>query len=394
MLEGEILAGDHDDEVDGRVWVLAQHVDSLPDIAGGDVAVVGDREDAQARAIEMGAGLLVLSNGTRPTPELLKAARDAGTPVIVSPLDTYVSSRMVTLSEPAHALMDRDPLTVRPEDVLDDVADEVKSIHYLAAVAVDSKRRPVGLLTRADIVNPRPRRVILVDHAEQTQSVPGVEKAEIVEILDHHHIGSIETRVPVRATFDPVGSTATLVVERFRQNGMEPSKSTATALLGALLSDTVILNSPTTTDRDRAVAEYLERVLGLDATGFGREMFQQTSDVSNSTPEEIVTRDAKTYQLNDSSTVSIAQIETVGTGLLERRDELLKAMESVRARNDQALYALMVTDIMARGTKLLVAGNPAPLERAFGVEAEGGVLDLPGVMSRKKQVAPEVMAAL
>src|SRR4029079_11327844 len=122
-------------------------------------------------------------------------------------------------------------------------------------------RHPIGLVTRSDLVNPQPRRVLLVDHAEQAQSVPGVEQAEIVEILDHHHIGSIETRVPVRATFDPVGSTATLVIERFRQAGMEPSRPTATVLLGAILSDTVILNSPTTTDRDRAVVAYLEQVL-------------------------------------------------------------------------------------------------------------------------------------
>ena len=394
VLDGEVLAGDQADEVDGRVWVLAQHVDSLPQIAAGDVAVVGDREDAQARAIEMGVGLLVLSNGTRPTPELLEAARAAGTALIVSSIDTYVTGRMVTLSEPSHALMERSPLTVRPGDLLDDIADEVKDVHYQTAVAVDGRQRPAGLITRAELVNPRPRRVILVDHAEQAQSVPGIERAEIVEILDHHHIGSIETRIPVRATFDPVGSTATLIIERFRQNGMEPSRSSATLLAGAILSDTVILNSPTTTGRDHAAIEYLERVLGIDATEFGREMFEHTSDVSNASPVEIVARDAKRYQVNDHQTVSIAQIETVGTGLLERKDELLEAMERVRTRNEQPLYALMITDIMAKGTKLLVSGNAAPLERQFGVEAEGGVLDLPGVMSRKKQVAPEVLAAL
>src|SRR4029434_4749582 len=140
--------------------------------------------------------------------------------------------------------------------------------------------RPVGLVTRSDLVSPAPRQVILVDHAEQAQSVPGVEEAEIIEILDHHHIGSIETRIPVRATFAPVGSTATLVIERFRQAGMEPSPPTATLLLGAMLSDTVILNSPTTTERDRAAVDYLERVLELDAREFGREMFQAGSDVS------------------------------------------------------------------------------------------------------------------
>ena len=150
-------------------------------------------------------------------------------PVVTSPLDSYVTARMITLSAPCRALMDPEPLTVRPDDLLSDVADEVKEVHYRAAVAVDASRKPIGLVTRTDLLNPRPRRVLLVDHAEQAQSVLGVEQAEIVEILDHHHIGSIETTVPVRATFDPVGSTATLVIERFRQNGMEPSRSTAIA---------------------------------------------------------------------------------------------------------------------------------------------------------------------
>src|SRR5207253_10231788 len=136
--------------------------------------------------------------------------------------------------------------------LLADVSEQVKEIHYGAAVAVDAQRRPVGLLTRSDLVSPARRRVLLVDHAESAQSVPGVEQAEIVEILDHHHIGSIETRVPVVATFDPVGATSTLVIERFRQNGMEPSRPVAMMLLGAILSDTVILNSPTTTERDLA----------------------------------------------------------------------------------------------------------------------------------------------
>ena len=140
-------------------------------------------------------------------------------------------------------------------------------------------------MTRSDLVSPPRRRVLLVDHAERAQSVPGVEQAEIVEILDHHHIGSIETQIPVTATFDPVGSTATLVVERFRQNGMEPSPPTATMLLGAVMSDTIILNSATTTERDREVVEYLERVLAIDAADFGREMFEASSDVSEVSAE-------------------------------------------------------------------------------------------------------------
>jgi manganese-dependent inorganic pyrophosphatase len=301
---------------------------------------------------------------------------------------------MITLSAPCRALIDREPLVVEPEDLVADIAENVKDVDYRAAVVVDAERRPVGLVTRSDLVNPEPRRVLLVDHAEQRQSVVGVEHAEIVEILDHHHIGSIETRVPVRATFDPVGSTATLVIERFRQSGMEPSPAAATLLLGAVLSDTVILNSPTTTERDRAVIAYLEQVLALDATEFGREMFERTSDLTSVPAEDIVARDAKDYDAGGGQTVRIAQVETVGESLRDRADELLQALAAVRERDGHSVAALMVTDVMSRGSRLYASGDRAAIERAFGDRRHDGVVDLPGVMSRKKQVAPKLLAAL
>jgi manganese-dependent inorganic pyrophosphatase len=395
QLDGELVSGDGDCELAGRVWVLAMDVGSLPgEIGEGDVVVVGNRDDAQRRAIDLGVALLVTSNGTRPSDDVLALAAERGTVVVSSPWDSYVTSRMVTLSAPCRALMDAEPLTVRPDDLVADVSGQISSVDYRAAVAVDGANRPVGVVTHAQLVSPEPRRVLLVDHAEQAQSVVGVEHAEIVEILDHHHIGSIETTVPVRATFDPVGSTATLVVERFRQNGMEPTRPTAIALLGAVLSDTVILNSPTTTERDHAAVEYLERVLVLDATAFGREMFESTSDVSEVDAEAIVTRDAKEYAVGDGQTLVIAQIETVGDSVLARRDELLDELAELRESRGHAIYALMVTDIMAKGTKMLVSGDTGTLERVFGQPVVDGTIDLPGVMSRKKQVAPKLLAAL
>jgi len=393
VLEGKLVAGQAEREIAGRVWVLAMAVSSPTHVRDGDVVVVGDRPDVQRRAIERGAALLVGSNSTVPPDDVLELARERGVAVVSSTLDSYVSARMITLAAPCHALMDGEPLTVRRDDLVDDISEQVKEVDYRAAVAVDASGKPVGLVTRSDLVNPQPRRVLLVDHAEAAQSVPGIEEAEIVEILDHHHIGSIETRVPVAATFDPVGSTATLVVERYRQAGMEPSRPTATMLLGAVLSDTVILNSPTTTERDHTVVEYLERVLALEAEAFGREMFEATSDVSEVPAEEIVGRDAKEYEVGAGQTISIAQVETVGESMLERKDELLEALQARRERDGYLLAALMVTDILAKGTDLLVAGDVAPLERAFGREADDGVLPLPGVMSRKKQVAPKLMAA-
>jgi manganese-dependent inorganic pyrophosphatase len=290
--------------------------------------------------------------------------------------------------------MESDPLTITPDYLLSDVSEQIKESHYGAAIAVDADRRPVGLVSRSDLVAPLRRRVLLVDHAEEAQSVAGVEQAEIVEILDHHHIGSIETRVPVTATFDPVGSTATLVIERFRQNGMEPSRPAALMLLGAILSDTVILNSPTTTERDHAVIEYLERVLAVDATEFGRQMFEATSDVSEVSAEEIISRDAKEYQVRGGHTICIAQIEVVGKDLLERADELLETMRRRREDKGYLLYALMVTDILTKGTDLLVAGDVAVVARTFDAPSSDSTIELPGVMSRKKEVAPKLLAAL
>ncbi len=393
VLEGELVSGD-DRLLSGRVWVHSMDVERTSGISEGDIVVVGNRPDAQRLVIELGAALLVASNGATPDQEVLKLASERGAAVVVSPLDTYVSARMITLAAPCHAFMEKDPLTITTEYLVADVSEQIKEMHYGAAIVVDARQRPVGLLTRSDLVAPRRRRVMLVDHAEEAQSVAGVEEAEIVEILDHHHIGSIETRVPVTATFDPVGSTATLVIERFRQNGLEPSRPTASMLLGAVLSDTVILNSATTTERDHSVVGYLERVLALDAAKLGREMFEATADVSEVSAGEIIKRDAKQYQVRGGQTICIAQIEVVGRGLLERKAELIDAMDTERDRRGFHLYALMITDVLSKGTDLLVSGDIAAVARCFELDSSDHTIELPGVMSRKKEVAPKLLSAL
>ena len=393
VLDGELLSGDAGVEIKGRVWVQAMHSTSKSKVQPGDVVVIGDRPDATESALALGIGLLVLSNGTRPTERVLKLAAEQGTCVIMSPLDSYVTSRMVTLSEPCEALAEANPLTVGADDLVRDIADQIKDVHYRAVVAVDRDGKPIGVVTRSDLVNPMPRRVILVDHGERAQSVAGIEEAEIVEIIDHHHIGSIETKLPVRAIFDPVGSTSTLVVERFRQAGAEPSAASAMMLLGAIVSDTVLLTSPTTTERDRIATAYLEWLLTVDAQEFGREMFEHSSDVADVPAADLVRRDLKEYELDNGKTLSVAQIETVGRAVFERAGELREAAEARRARHGDVLFALMLTDILAQHTLLIVTGNEALAERAFGSPVSDGAIELPGVMSRKKQVAPGLLAA-
>jgi manganese-dependent inorganic pyrophosphatase len=395
VLKGELLVGDEDSEFSGQLWVISMSVDSMgKSMDPGDVVVIGDRPRGQMRAIELGAGVLVVSNGVRPDDEVLELARKQGTAVVISPIDSYVTSRLIQLSVPCWEVMSENPLTFSPDDLVSEITEQVMEVHYRAAIAVDAERIPLGVVTRTNLLNPKPRRVLLVDHGEIGQSVKGVEKAEVVEILDHHHVGDIETTSPIPATFDPVGSTATLIMERFRASGLFPERSTATMLLAALLSDTVILNSPTTTDRDRKVAGYLEEMLDLDAEEFGTEMFEASSDVSSLSAEEIVARDAKEYGTSSGDRVSVSQVETVGTGLLERKAELMEALEDLKEENHYLFSALMVTDIMEGGTQLLCVGDCSPVHQAFDSSIQNGVIDLPGVMSRKKQVAPVLLSVL
>jgi manganese-dependent inorganic pyrophosphatase len=393
VLEGELLVGE-DRDASGKLWVMSMSVDSMgQSMETGDIVVIGDRTEGQRRAIELGAGILVVSNGVRPEDEVLRVAEEKGIPVVLSPLDSYVTSRMIQLSVPCWEVMTGDPLSVDPDELLADITNDVMAVHYRAAIAVDGDHVPVGILTRTDLLNPEPRRVLLVDHAERGQSVPGVEHAQVVEILDHHNVGNIETRIPIPATFDPVGSTATLIMERYKANGLKPEEPSAKMLLAAILSDTVIFNSPTTTERDREAARYLEEMLGLDAREFGMEMFEASSDVSDLSAEEIIGRDQKEYALGDAGAMSISQIETVGAGLLERKSEMLDALERLRQRNGYLFAALMVTDIVEGGTDLLCVGDCDPVERVFDKQASDNIINLPGVMSRKKQVAPKLLAA-
>src|ERR671910_2612438 len=188
VLEGELLVGEADRESSGQLWVISMSVDSMgQSMEPGDIVVIGDRPRGLRRALELGAGVLVVSNGVRPEDEVLEMARERGTAVLLSPLDSYVTSRLIQLSVPCWEVMSENPLTVRPDDLVTEITEQVMEVHYRAAIAVDEKRVPLGVISRTDLINPDPRRVLLVDHAEVGQSVKGVERAQVVEILDHHH---------------------------------------------------------------------------------------------------------------------------------------------------------------------------------------------------------------
>ena len=392
MLEGEIVCGD-ERQLSGRVWVQSMDARTDSGISDGDVVVVGNRRAAQILAINCGAALMVLSNSVEPSEEVLERARERGTAIVVSPLDSYVVGPDDHAGGTCRALMECDPLSVPLDFLVDDMAEQIKELHYGAAVVVDADHRPVGLITRADLVALPRRQVILVDHAEQAQSVSGIDQAEIVEILDHHHIGSIETRIPVTATFDPVGSTATLVVERFRQrDGAQPDHRDHAARSGAVRHGDPELGhhhgarpwgggvpgAGAGHRRARARARHVRVDLRrLRDLGRGHHPARRQA-VSGGGGQEIC----------------IAQVEVVGDALLERKDELLEAMREERENKELALYALMVTDVLEKGTEMLVAGDVGAVARSLGVEPNDGTIGLPGVMSRKKEVAPKLMTAL
>src|SRR3712207_6696889 len=334
VLEGELLVG-KDGEHSGQLWVISMSVDSIgSSIRPGDMVVVGDRTGAQRRVIELGVGVLVVSNGVRPEAGIIEMAKENGTTIVLSPLDSYVTSRMIQLSVPCWEVMTENPLTVDPEDLITEITQSVMEVHYRAAIAVDDDGVPIGVVSRTDLLDPQPRRVLLVDHAEVGQSVKGVEKAQVVEILDHHHIGDIETNTPIPATFDPVGSTATLIVERYEEAGLEPERSTAIMLLAAVLSDTVVLNSPTTTERDHEVVRYLEELLDLDAREFEREMFEASSAFSGRWAERMVVREAKDYGPSSGERRGISQVKKVGSGWRGRKERFFKAREGLEVKND------------------------------------------------------------
>jgi len=392
-VEGTLVAGSEQSMVSGRVWVLASEGPLLlRTIAPGDIAVVGNREDVQRAALAAGIAAVVVTNGAGASEETRSLARELGTPLVTTDLDSAVVARRAMFAAPCGALADRQPLVVGPNDLIDDISPRLRDVHYRGAVVTDTDHRPVGVVRYRDLLTTQPRRVILVDHSDRSQSIPGVEDAEIIEVLDHHHVGSIETRLPIRATFDPVGATSTLVSERFREGGREPSEPTALLLLLAILADTVLLRSPTTTNRDKYECCLLADLAGVDYDELGRAMFDASTANLTLSAREIVERDAKTYELSLDRTVYIAQVETVGDEFNRRAAEFGEELDRLAREDGHVVAALMITDIIAEQTLVVCGGDLEVAQAAFGdLDAQSSRL-LAGVMSRKRQVAPLLLA--
>jgi len=391
-LDGTLLVGDADTELAGAVLIGASEPATLAaTIAVGDTVVLGDRKRSQPLAIEAGAACVVITGGAVPSRDVLRLAGERGCAVISTPHDAYAAARLMDLAQAVAEVMETDVLVVEPDTLLTEASEDLFASPHREAPVVDSAGRLVGLLTRTNVARATRRRVILVDHNEIAQSADGIEEASVVEIVDHHRIGDVQTAGPIAFIGRPVGATATIVAERFRDFDVDPPRHVAGVLLAAVLTDTVLLKSPTTTDADRDVVDWLSGLVDVDPVEFALEMFRaRTAGVAFSA-ENLVTRDLKEYRIRDAR-IAIGQVETVDADeLLAHRAELVDYMEDLARLRGYDTLVLMVTDVVREGSELLVVGRVRPVEKAFGVSMAGGSAWFDGMLSRKKQVAPQMV---
>ncbi|MDR2196395.1 MAG: putative manganese-dependent inorganic diphosphatase [Coriobacteriales bacterium] len=300
-------------------------------------------------------------------------------------------TRFATLAQPVSAFLTTDAPTLDAEDILNEARETVLASSLRQAVVLDGEGCAIGILTRTDLARSPRRRVILVDHNESSQAVSGILEADVVEMVDHHRIGDIQTATPIPFINLPLGSTASIVASEYERNGVAFEPTYAAILLAALLTDTVLLKSPTTTARDHELAETLSRTAGLDAQTFGRELFEARFAGQDGSVEGIVLADSKVYQRGDTSFM-VSQFETVNMdGILAQEREIARFLDELVHRKGYEFALVLITDIMKEGSQFITAGSPQLVERSFNIHLVDGSAWVPGILSRKKQVAPRLL---
>lgn len=392
VLGGTLRTGSPDGELVGSVLIGAMEPETMAQrIAPGDTIILGDRKRSQPLAIEAGAACIVVTGGFEPAPGVIELAEKHGCALICTAHDTFDAARLMDLAHAVSEIMETEVLTVEPDALLSEAAEDLLASPQREAPVVDEAGKLVGLLTRTGVARATRRRVILVDHNEIAQSADGVEEAAVVEIVDHHRIGDVETAGPISFLGLPVGATATIVSGRYRDLDVDPPRPIAGLLLSAVLTDTVLLKSPTTTAIDRDVVDWLASIVDVDAVEFATEMFRARSLGEEFSAERTVLRDLKEYRVHDA-VVGIGQVETVDVSeIMGHRDEIIAVMEDLGRTRGYDTVVLMVTDVVREGSELIVVGRRRPLEKAFGVSFESGSAWFDGMLSRKKQVAPRIV---
>ena len=391
VLEGRVLneAGEKTDTVCGEVVIaLPQDREGLLFDRKDTVVLCGHQPDMIRRALEMNVNCLVLCRAELPEGMENIAAH---TCIISTPFDAYRAARLIFQSVPIGQICRTEvPAAFHLEDRVDEVRERVLKHRQRCYPILDENEKVAGVLTRYHLLRPRRKRVVLVDHNEIAQSVPGLEEAEILEIIDHHRLADIQTARPIRVRNEPVGSTNTIIAAMFQERGLMPAPEMAGMMASAIVSDTVMFKSPTCTDRDIQMARRLARMAGVSLEELGRDVF--SVPVEGKSAKELLFTDYKEFRIAGQE-LAVSQITCVDCGpLLGRKEEFLALMEKTAAEQKFDLVALMLTDVLRDGTRLLFVGDEDTVRQAFHVQPRDNEVFLPGILSRKKQVIPMLSA--
>ncbi len=400
-LEGEVLAGNaHGYFVKGKVVVGTESPELMEEyIEDDDMVILGNRYEVQLCAIEMNASCIIVSSGAKVSKTIQKLAEERGCIIITTPYDTYTISRLINQSMPVKYFMRQENLvTFETEEYIDDVREIMSKERHRDFPVLREDGSYVGMISRRNLLNMKRKQVILVDHNERTQAVDGIDGAEILEIIDHHRLGSLETISPVFFRNQPLGCTSTIIYQMYQEQGIEIPAKIAGLLCSAIISDTLMFRSPTCTPMDRQAAEALALIAGIQLEGHARQMFQAGSNFSAKTPQEILYQDFKTFH-TDEVEFAIGQLTAMSMeGLQEAKEKLSGYIGQVQKEKQLDMVYVMLTDILEESTELIFTGERAKemAMQAFHGHAEDheDSLWLKGVVSRKKQMVPALMLAL
>ena len=391
VLEGKVLndAGERTDTVSGEVTIaLPQSRQELMFQSADSIVICGHQPEMIRRALEMNVNCLVLCQAELPR-ELSQLPTE--TCVISTPFDAYRAARLIFQSTPIGRICrTKDLVCFQLDERVDDVREEMLKHRYHCYPILDEREQVVGVLSRYHLLRPRRKRVVLVDHNEAAQSVPGLDEAEILAIIDHHRLADIQTANPIYVRNEPVGSTNTIIASMFQDRGLLPSAAMAGMMAAAIISDTVMFKSPTCTDRDRIAATRMARIANVSLEELGREIF--SASMEHRPAEDLLFSDYKEFHIAGHG-FAVAQITCVDSPrMLERKEEFLALMEKTAAERKFDLVVLMLTDVLLEGSQILYVGDGEIIRQAFDVVPRENMLFLPRVMSRKKQVIPMLSA--
>ena len=399
VLNGEVVTGNpHAYFIKGKVAVAASSPDLMETyIEKDDLVILGNRYESQLCAIEMDASCLVICQGAQVSKTIKKLASERDIVVITTPHDTFTVSRLINQSIPVKYFMDKDGLTIfNTTDYVENIKDIMTKKRTRDFPVVDKEGKFYGFISSRRLMDADKRRVILVDHNEKTQAVDGIDEAEILEIIDHHRLGSMETVGPVYFRNQPVGCTATIIYDMYKENGIVPDKTTASLLCSAIISDTLLFRSPTCTWLDRASAEDLAKIAEIDMKELANNMFQAGSNLKGKSAEEICFQDFKHFTVGDVK-FGVGQINSMNADELnEIKERLLPYLEKAANAHRLDMVYFMLTNIVEESTELLCYGKRAKEQviEAFDLPADTEDIHLEGVVSRKKQLIPTFVISL